>query len=436
MSEPQLLLNAAWLARAAEAPCLWVGLSGGLDSTVLLHALLQQVALRPKLRVIHFNHGLSPHAAAWEAHCRAVAAAADLPFVVESLIFDKTRNVEAQARAARYASWAKHLQKNEFAIVGHHRQDQAETLLLNLLRGAGVDGCAAMPVMRSLGVGWLCRPLLHQDKAALRAYAVRQALSWVEDESNLDTRFSRNYLRQVIVPQLETHWPDATQRLALYAEHLQTTKYHLDALAKQDGVLEQTTLSLETLAALSLERQQNALRYWLKINQINPPSAACLLQMVKTMVQAKPDAMPCMRIGTVDIRRYRQQLYVVPPIEKPRNEKLEWLSFPAAYMAYGYRLEGVLTQTKGLLLPKDAKIYIAYRQGGERLIWRGQTKTLKHLWQIWGVPPWLRDQIPLLYVDHVLVAVIGYALGDVYYRSQGEALYDVQCTLEVRRSIE
>lgn len=252
-----------------------IAFSGGLDSTVLLHLLvtLSQRQPLPPLSALHVHHGLQAVAEAWPDHCRSVCAALGVPLDVVAVQVRPGPSVERAAREARYAAFVAAIHRNEVLLTAQHRDDQAETLLFRLLRGAGVKGLAAMPAQRPLGQGHLLRPLLDVPRAELEAYARQHGLSWIEDPSNDDHRYARNYLRQRVFPVLAKQWPQASTTLARSAAHMGEAQGLLDDLAQIDLAQAATpgafdwlglqSLALAPLRALSPARQRNALSHWL-----------------------------------------------------------------------------------------------------------------------------------------------------------------------------
>ena len=252
-----------------------VALSGGLDSTVLLHLLahLRQTHSLPALSAVHVHHGLQAAADSWPAHCQVLCDSLAVPLQVFQVQVRPGASLERAAREARYQAFEAVTQAGEVLLTGQHRDDQAETVLFRLLRGAGVSGVAAMPRERALGQGHLCRPLLDVSRAELEVYARAHGLSWVEDPSNTQTDFSRNYLRHEVFPTLTKRWPQAAASLARTAAHCAEAQGLLDELAQQDlaaatphtefSWLGLPSLALAPIAGLSAARQRNALRHWL-----------------------------------------------------------------------------------------------------------------------------------------------------------------------------
>lgn len=223
------------LARLPPGGALHVGYSGGLDSTVLLHALAQLPAARARgLVALHVDHGLHPASAAWARHCCGTAAALGVEARVLPVQINRAgRGLEAAARAARHAALAAALPADGVLVLAHHADDQSETVLLKLLRGAGPEGLGGMRALRVLPQGWLWRPLLDLPRETLRGYALAQGLEWIEDPTNADLRHARNRLRHEILPALRRHWPPLDASLAHAARHAQAAADYIDEAARR-----------------------------------------------------------------------------------------------------------------------------------------------------------------------------------------------------------
>ncbi len=398
-----------------HAPAWRVALSGGLDSTVLLHLLasLAQREALPPLFAIHIHHGLQAAADAWPAHCRALCERLGVPLQVEYVEVEPGASIERAARDARYAAFAAALAPGELLLVAQHREDQAETLLFRLLRGAGVQGLAAMPATRPLGAGQLLRPLLNCSRAELQTYAEQQQLAWIEDPSNADSRFSRNYLRQRVMPLLQARWPQAAQRMALTAEHLGEAAQLLDELAQQDlraaqspscfAWLNLASLDLPVIRELSAARQRNALRYWLRGRTAMPDS--CHWSGWDNLRDAASDATPIWRLAGGELQRADERLWWLtgawlqtprPPGQLVQAE--QWLDLPGNGAV---SLQGRMP---------TGELQLSYRHGGEvmELPGRGR-RNLKRLLNERQVPVFLRGRLPLLTCDGRLVAVANLA---------------------------
>lgn len=387
----------------------WIGFSGGLDSHVLLHACASLREQYPHLRfrALHIDHGLQAMSAAWAAHCRAVCAGLEIPLVVEALklVIPAGASVEAVARTARYAAFSKHLQAGEIVLTAHHQNDQAETLLLHLLRGSGVDGLAAMPEIRSFASGALGRPLLGCSRAELAAYANQHRLNVIDDPSNQDSRFDRNFLRNQVMPLLEQRWPAMSKTLAR-AARLQGESRQLLAgfLREKLPSLQGTkpdTLSVSRLLVLDEAMQKAVLREWLAQRGFRLPEEKKLRQVLHDVLQARADATPCVRWDGCEIRRYRDDVYAMLPLSAHDPQQvLVWETREPLVIA---SLERTLVAEAGY----PETVIVRFRQGGESVYLpeRGGHHSLKHLLQEWGVPPWERERLPLVYVEERLIGL-------------------------------
>jgi tRNA(Ile)-lysidine synthase len=407
------------LQRLPQASRYWLAFSGGLDSTVLLHALTQLGKQLPApLSVIHVDHGLAANSAAWSAQCRAQCQALGLALHEQKVAVERrNRGLEAAAREARYAAFTAQLGAGEMLLTAHHQDDQAETLLLQLLRGGGVRGLAAMPEHRPFAAGWLGRPLLGFSRESLQGYAETQGLTWIEDPSNFDTTLERNFLRHQLLPLLEQRRSGMHSLLARSAGHFAEAAGLLDELAAQDHgrvtVAEETALSIPPLLSLSAARQRNLLRYWLRSLGLTIPDSRNLQRILDELLPAAVDAEPLVSWPGTEVRRYRDRLYAMPPLPTLPQEcsSLRWGREavtvlpgglgelrPVRFMGHGIREE--------LLV---GEVTIGWRRGGEVLLLPGRDghHTLKNLFQEAALPPWQRGRWPLLYIDGQLAQVAG-----------------------------
>lgn len=427
------LLTEDWHISLGSYQTLFVGFSGGLDSTVLLHAIASVPALVSKLEAVHVHHGLSANADAWQAHCQQFCKTLSVPLLVHEVQIDAGANVEEAARIARYQVFASLLAENACLLLGHHLDDQAETLLLQLFRGAGIDGMAAMLPINRLSKGMLARPFLQYSRKILEAYACKYKLAWVDDESNQNSAFSRNYLRHQVMPLLREKWPGVIGNLARSAVLCQQAKLNLEALAEIDCAefgIEGDRLFLPPLLALNHARLANILRVWLRHNHVRYPSAAILQRLIDEMILAKKDATPIIDWDGVIVRRYQQHLYLLNEAAPYQATCIEWSAFPAPLqLSEGLSLTTLRRAARprhpeGVKIPAGSRVQVRFRQGGELFYWHGQSKQLKKLFQQWQIPPWQRDRVPLLYVNDELAAVIGLAISD-HYSNKGSA--DTYC---------
>lgn len=411
------LLSNAWLNRLAGFNRIIVGFSGGLDSTVLLHILSAHPSLHSRIIAVHVNHGISEHAVFWQNHCEQFCHALDVFFIAKAVEFDRSANIEEGARNARYAVFSSVLSASDCLILGHHMDDQAETLLLQLFRGSGIDGLASMKELSQLGNSWIGRPFLSHSRKELEDYAVANQLHWIDDESNLDQHYSRNYLRHSIMPLLEKKWPSVTGNLVRSASHCQQAQDNLFDLALIDAQeLTKDRLHITPLKGLKRARIANVLRAWLKISAIQSPSMHTFNRLIDEAMFASMDAMPLISWEGARIRRYQDYLYIDRVGQAALPASTEWLGFPKPIsIANGLIRLSATGADKGMHIRDGARVEIRFRQAGEQLILHGQTKRLKKLMQEWGIPPWLRGSIPLIYVDNQLAAVVGYAISDLFY---------------------
>ena len=434
--DPLLSILLAQLKQFPSSQHYRVAYSGGCDSHVLLHAL---VAIRDQLpateiSALHVNHGLAEDADHWAVHCEQVAADLGVAFDAVSVdaIGEANESPEAAARQARYHVFEQMMAEGDGLLLAHHEDDQAETLLLQLFRGAGVRGLAAMPRYTAFSRGWLGRPLLGISRRYLRDYANAAGLNWIEDPGNQSQDFDRNFLRHKIIPELLPRWPALSQTLARAARHQSAASHLLDELATAD--MEALTgsrpacLSIRALSALSRERRDNLLRYWIRLHGVLPPSSTQLQRIHAEVLSAREDAQP--QVGWADsvIRRYRDDLYLLPAEADGGSvncDPLSWDLKNDLVLADGRRLKLERRQGSGLKasLQSRTDVSVRFRQGGEvcRPAGRGQAHRLKTLWQEWGVPPWERNRIPLIYAGEEIAQVVGYCICEPWQAEAGDA---------------
>lgn len=394
-----------WLALQPylAAPTWQIAFSGGLDSTVLLHAALQlkQGGGCPPLRAVHIHHGMSPHADAWEAQAKHLCLLWGIPFhgfhVDEKPPLGESH--EAFFRSRRYALLEQSLQPGDCILSAHHQDDQAETLLLQLFRGAGPLGLSAMPRVRPLGRGWLVRPLLDVPRASLLQYAQDFGLSWIEDESNQETRFDRNFLRHEILPLLRQRWPMISERLSKASHWQADASLCILNQAEKDEKLVSTQwphcLSLPALRELPMSRQRHVLRHWLSMRDLPIPSEPQLANLLQSFFSAKPSRAPELSwsIGPISVvaRRYREYLYVstTPLPVPPRAQVTDWMLSESLPLTEQVSIWAEELFSKARLM--------AIEEGYLQCVWRPQGDRAKKYFQSAGIPPWWRPYIPLFY---------------------------------------
>ena len=394
----------------------YIAYSGGMDSSVLLHAMSEAKALADiDIHALHVNHGMSVNAEKWGKHCEKTCKELGVDFN-HLKITTKCRRGESReswARKLRYQLLIEEIDGKGVLMTAHHREDQAETLLLQLFRGAGVRGLAGMPPVFRREDIWHVRPLLDISQQQIQDYAQKYKLEWIEDDSNLDLSYDRNFFRQKISPQLLQRWPGFSKTLARVSAHQAEAGTLLDEVASKDldlcvGECEDS-LNLAQVSGLSSARQANLIRYWLRQLKFTVPSTVKIEEILKNLLPAKKDAIPVVSWTGCDIRRYKTQLYACKPLEDhdPSSE-LTWNMNSMCEVGDG-QLSAELEPGVGIKnkLCPDGLIQVRYRQGGEKiqLTPLGQRKDLKNIFQEKGIPPWLRDRIPLLFVGGSLIAV-------------------------------
>lgn len=404
-----------------------VAYSGGCDSHSLLHALVQ---IREQLdcqqvKAIHVDHGLQPVSADWAQHCETICHQYAVPFtaVTLNLQVPAGESTEAFARSARYAAFEQHLHQGDMLLLAQHQDDQAETMLLQLLRGSGVKGLAAMPEIVLSNNYWQARPWLQIKRQDIQSYAEQSHLNWVDDPSNQDSRFDRNYLRNEVIPLLKHRWPSLTETIARSAGHQAEANSLLNELAELDWqtcrLSDPALLAIVPLNKLSPARQRNLLRYWIAAKcQFPIPDRVQCQRIIDEILPAAEDAEPLVVWGDVAVRRYRQTLHLeTVNFAKSANWQQNWDLQSPLLLPSGKTLIATETKGQGMLLPAgSAALTVRFRQGGEkcRLPGRHHRHELKKLLQGWGVPPWQRDQIPLIYIGDELAQVVGYSVCEPY----------------------
>ena len=409
-----------------------VGVSGGRDSVALLHALLSlraDTGLQPA--AIHVHHGLSPQADRWQAFVEDFCHAHAVPLTVERVAVprDSGLGLEGAARAARYQVFARC--DADLLLLGHHQDDQAETLLFNLLRGAGVHGAAAMPALRELARPGaaplpLLRPWLEVKRGDIDAYIAACGLSHIEDESNGDPGFSRNHLRHEILPRIAARYPQAAASLANAARRFGEAAGLLDQLAELDlGVVDRGgRLDWAAVSALDAARQRNLLRRWLVVGGDSLSTEAGLVEFLRQCHAASPDAQVAMSFGGCSLRRWQGALYRIGDAAVPPPAACRWRDERLLAWAGG-TVEMVPRQGSGLRVEALAGcvVEIRPRQGGEviRLHHGGPSRPVRLLFQERGVPPWERPRLPYLWVGDRLAAIGGLGIAAEFRAGVGEA---------------
>ena len=398
-----------------------IAYSGGLDSHVLLHlmnAISQTTDI--KIRALYVNHGLQKEADIWATHCQKTCQEMQIScdVVKLNLSLESGESVEALARNGRYQALQQSLQMDEVLLTAHHQNDQAETLLLQLFRGAGVDGLASMPKITGFGLGQQLRPLLDFSKDDLVAYANHYHLDYIDDPSNQDHRFDRNYLRHVVIPLIQERWLGINKVLARAADIQAETAQVLDNLAAEDlqeirsTSHQENELSINALLLLSEPRQKLVLRYWIKQQGFLAPSSKKLLHLFKDVLHAKKDANPLLAWQGVQLRRFKNRLYIMPPLcDFDSSQVINWdmknnLFIPALEIELQASEFNILLKAQNRQCD-HTQITVRFRHGGETVFIDNKTGnlSLKKLLQDAQIPPWQRSRVPLIYLDDKLIHV-------------------------------
>ena len=431
--QPQTLIP--FLESYPSTGRLLVALSGGVDSTVLLYALAhlyKQGELKRPPSAIHIHHGLQQMANQWVEHCQQLCDQLNIPLI--TLQVDATalqgESPEAAAREARYRAIESVLEAEDQLLTAHHQQDQAETFLLRALRGSGPRGLAAMREARPLGQGALLRPLLLTTQQSLLEYAEREQLQWIEDPSNQQLDADRNFLRQKILPQLQSRWPAAATTLSRSASHCEEA----EGLMQQWGARQLSTLVAgDPLPLVDGEPAADSrvrIRGWFDLNRVDPPDTAHMDRILLEVVAAREDAAPLVEWPAIDgtrvrVRRFQGALYFQQNRGvKVLEQEVVWDWSSPLLLTEESLLQASREVGGGVSMAslQGKKVTVGWRAGGERCQPLGgkQRRTLKNLLREQGIPPWEREQIPLVFVEDELAQVVGYFICKPFQAKTGE----------------
>ncbi len=422
----QVLLFVQHLHKTHNITKLCVAYSGGMDSHVLLQSISLILTRVPHLtvRAIYVNHGLNREASKWAKHCAEVCRELMLDFSVLNVEvkLKSGDSLEAVAREARYAALRSALHSHECLLTAQHQDDQAETLLLQLLRGSGPQGLASMPEFTLFAKGYIARPFLAFTREQIGVYASESNLHWVDDGSNEDLAFSRNYLRHEVIPILKKRWPAFSKTVSRSAQ-LCAEAQRIIEKNTQSGMervlLDKQNLSVSALIAIDEIQRKNIIRDWIKTCGLPSPTRAGIQQIEKTVLFASHTATPLTTWPGCEVRRYQDRLYAMSPLEQHDPElQLSWdLASNLQSDVFGMIL---VKQTRGQginhSIAQSKNIKIAFRQGGECYCEysKAGTRTVKKLFQEMSIPPWLRGRIPLIYVDNHLIAIADMVVCSAY----------------------
>ena len=390
----------------SAAECLWLGFSGGLDSSVLLSCLCEW-GDKHKLRALHVHHGLSANADDWALHCEQVCTALGVAFeCVKVQVVKDGRGLEDAARSARYAVFEKILTRNSILLTAHHLDDQAETFFLRLMRGSGLQGLTAMSAWRPLGEGHLMRPLLYTPRSELELWARARKLLWIDDESNRDRAYDRNFLRLDIFPKLRERWPGFASQVQRSVELLEEGAAVIDCWAadrlRECDLREERvgqSLEIDKLLRLPDSERRLVLRYWMKIRGERMPGRE-RMDEIHSVLFAREDAAPCLHIDKLEFRRFQGRLYLLEVLKAAPGDARDWPGGSEFDCGDGFFLQRPASQ---LQVP----LRVEWRREGLRCkpLGRAHGQSLKKLLQEYRLEPWLRDRVPLIYLDDTLIAV-------------------------------
>lgn len=411
---------------------VFVAFSGGIDSHVLLHLCASSAALKNKLTAVYVHHGLQKQAGQWAKHCEVIARQLSVTFRILSVDARQKpgESPEETARNVRYQALQTLLDENDVLLLGQHREDQLETVLLQLFRGAGLPGLAAMPEKTVFGTGSMLRPLLDISQQEIKAYADEYKLNWIEDPSNLQNDFDRNYLRNEIIPLIKQRWPAVDKTVFRSARHCaqaqqfitgQTESMFAAVYNAQDG-----TLSIAELNKLGDYEQTLVLRMWLyKTGQKMPPEQL-ISQVMREFMLSRQDGNPQLQWRPYTLRRYKDRLYCLPTISNiDRSQNLVWApGLTLLHLPNNGSVE-IVPASSGInaeLWQKATEIEVRYRQGGESIYLPGREgqHQLKKLFQEAAIPPWERENVPLLFLNGRLAVIGNYWVSAEFYAEQAE----------------
>ena len=404
------------LTQYHNPPHIYIGYSGGIDSHVLLHLCASMAHLKEKITAVYVHHGLQLEADAWAEHCKKTATDLGVDFKVIRVdaIAGQGESPEEVARNARYTALRTLIETDDLLLVAQHREDQLETVLLQLFRGSGLSGLSAMPAFMNFGKGVLLRPLLDTPKIAVEDYAKLHTLSWIEDPSNQSNNFNRNFLRNAIVPLLKQRWPACDKTVARSAGHCAEAQLLLSEQAKKVflpifNVLDET-LSISQLIAYSLTQQRLVIREWFQMLNLKMPSQAFIERIQSDVISARPDSDPLLSGKGYCIRRYRDKLYCLKVGEAEKIVASIWPKMQISFSFSAGQALYFMPSSAGICYDKWQKstVVVKARSGGEKISLPGRKghHDLKQLFQEASVAPWERAGIPLIYLDDKL-AVVG-----------------------------
>jgi len=430
----------------------YIGYSGGVDSHVLLHCCASITQIKSRITAVYIHHGLQSEADAWARHCEKTANDLELEFLALRVNAKSVpgESPEEAARNARYAALKSLMNADDVLLLAQHREDQLETVLLQLFRGSGLRGLSGMPECQAFGPGFMLRPLLNTPKQAISDYAQAHQLSWVEDPSNKSNDYDRNFLRNAVVPLLKQRWPALDKTVSRSAQHCADAQVLVDEVSDElfDAVFNPAdkTLSISRLMEHHSHQQQLIIRHWFRHRGLKMPSQAKAGRILSEVVAATGHRDPVLSGQGYSIRRYRNKLYCLANLpgadlhlpeghqagRPDSNQTIQsaqqsrvWPMGQTSISITNNQTLAYKLSSKGILHEQwqAANVEVRFRQGGEkiRLPGRAGHHSLKNLFQEAGIPPWERDVMPLIYLDGQLAVVGDLWISAAFYSEKAQA---------------
>jgi len=394
---------------------IYIGYSGGVDSHVLLHLCASITALKDKITAVYVHHGLQIEAESWARHCKKSAESLGVDFMVlrVNAVASQGESPEEAARNARYTALKSLIGNNDVLLVAQHRDDQLETVLLQLFRGSGLRGLSAMPEITAFGLGMMLRPLLNVSKLAIDDYARVHALSWVDDPSNLSHDYDRNFLRNAVLPLLKMRWPACDKTVARSARHCADAQVVISEYAEKlflevfNGA--DKTLCISQLKSYKINEQSLVIRQWFQVLNLKMPAQAFVECLQTDVLSAREDSEPELSGQGYCVRRYRDKLYCLKSVAPEIVRDSIWSAGETFLRVSDHQTLACVPSSAGICREQwqKATIVVKARRGGEKIRLPGRKghHALKKLFQEAGIPPWKRETIPLVYLNDKLAAV-------------------------------
>lgn len=400
---------------------VWIGYSGGCDSHVLID-IIAKILPKKDIFALHVNHNISSSAKEWESHCQNTSISYGIKFSSHETypLHEKGSSLEDKARKCRFNVFCSEVQINGTLLLAHHLDDQVETILMRMFKGAGPTGISGINEYYKYKNINILRPLLEIPKQEIKNYAKINNLHWIEDTSNNDCKYDRNHIRNIVIPNLTAKWPAAKNNIIRTAKHCNEQNIYMQRQCRiiLAEIADKRSLNIELLAQHDELLQKLIIRNWLHINELVTPSTKQIEIIFSEIIKARQDKKPEIKINSIFIRRYKNKLYIVnlPHNSYPKDYKEKWLKTEQniSLPLLGIKLSRNNNIKKESILYND--LTIQFRQGGERLQPNSRTGShpLKKLMQEWEIPTWERDKTPLLYFKNELVCVPGYAIAKKY----------------------